>query len=59
VKTYAHLIEDPELRTLELHLQEEKQQAAIVQAQLKVPSAVEKMKISQEKHVVQQQVHAI
>jgi hypothetical protein len=44
---------------LESQLQESKQQAATVQAQLKLFSAVEKMKRSQEQCVVQQQVHAI
>jgi hypothetical protein len=47
-QTYEHLTEDPELKTLESQLQEEKKQATIVQAQLKLLSAVERMKISQE-----------
>jgi hypothetical protein len=56
-QTYEHLTED--LRELEARLQEEKKQASTVQAQLKLLSAVEKMKRSQEQHAVQQQVHAI
>jgi chromosome segregation ATPase len=35
-QTYEHLAEDPELRTLEAQLQEAKQQASTVQAQLKL-----------------------
>jgi phage-related minor tail protein len=57
--TYEHLAEDPKLRTLESQLQEVKQQASTVQAQLKLLLAIEKMKRSQEVHIVQQQVHAI
>jgi hypothetical protein len=59
VQTYERLAEDPELRTLESQLQEAKQQAATVQAQLKPLSVVERMKRSQEQCTVQQQVHAI
>jgi chromosome segregation ATPase len=44
VQTYERLTEDPELKTLESQLQEAKQQAATVQAQLKLLSAVERMK---------------
>jgi hypothetical protein len=58
-QTYEHLAEDPELRTLESQLQEAKQQATTVQAQLKLLSPVERMKRSQEQCTVQQQVHAI
>jgi hypothetical protein len=58
-QTYERLTEDPELKTLESQLQEEKQQATTVQAQLKLLSAVERMKISQEQCMAQQQVHAI
>jgi hypothetical protein len=55
-QTYECLTEDPELRTLEEHIQEEKKQASTVQAQLKLLSVVEKMKRSQEHHAFQQQV---
>jgi hypothetical protein len=58
-QNYEHLTEDPELKTLESQLQEEKQQATTVQAQLKPLSAVERMKISQEQSTTQQQVNAI
>lgn len=57
--TYERLAEDLELRTLESQLQEAKQQATTVQAQLKPLSAVERMKRSQEQRTIQQQVHAI
>jgi predicted short-subunit dehydrogenase-like oxidoreductase (DUF2520 family) len=52
-QTYERLAEDPELRTLESQLQEEKQQATTMQVQLKPLSAVERMKRSQEQHIVQ------
>jgi hypothetical protein len=42
-----------------LQLQEVKQQAEIVQAQLKPLSAIERMKRSQEQRSAQQQVHTI
>jgi hypothetical protein len=44
---------------LEAHLQEEKQQASTVKEQMKLLTAVEKMKRSQEQCTVQQQVTAI
>jgi hypothetical protein len=47
-QTYEHLAEDPELRKLEAQLQEAKQQASTMQAQMKLLTAVEKMKRSQE-----------
>jgi hypothetical protein len=53
-QTYEHLVEDPELKTLESQLQEAKQQAVTVQAQLKLLSAVERMKRSQEQGTIQQ-----
>jgi hypothetical protein len=53
VKTYECLVEDPELRRLEARLQEAKQQASTMQAQLKLLTVVEKMKRSQEKRAVQ------
>jgi hypothetical protein len=58
-QTYEGLTEDPELKTLDSQLQEEKKQAAVVQVQLKILSVVERMKISQEQRTTQQQVHAI
>jgi hypothetical protein len=58
-QTYERLTEDPELKALESQLQEEKQQAEIVQAQLKPLSAFERMKRSQEQRTAQQQVHTI
>jgi hypothetical protein len=39
-QTYEHLAEDPKLRTLEAQLQEAKQQASTVQAQLKLLTVV-------------------
>jgi FtsZ-binding cell division protein ZapB len=45
-QTYERLAEDPKLRKLEAQLQEVKQQASTVQAQLKLLTAVEKMKRS-------------
>jgi hypothetical protein len=54
VQTYGHLAEYPELRTLEAQLQEAKQQASTLQAQMKLLTVVEKMKRSQEQRVVQQ-----
>jgi phage shock protein A len=47
------------LKALESQLQEAKQQAETVQAQLKPLSAVERMKRSQEQRTAQQQVHTI
>jgi phage shock protein A len=58
-QTYERLTEDPELKALESQLQEAKQQAETVQAQLKPLSAVERMKRSQEQCTAQQQVHTI
>jgi predicted RNase H-like nuclease (RuvC/YqgF family) len=53
-QTYERLAEDPELKKLEAQLQEAKQQASTVQAQMKLLTAVEKMKRSQEQCAVQQ-----
>lgn len=50
--TYECLAKDPELRKLEAQLQEAKQQASTVQAQMKLLTTVEKMKRSQEQHAV-------
>jgi predicted short-subunit dehydrogenase-like oxidoreductase (DUF2520 family) len=47
-QTYERLTEDPELKTLESQIQEEKQQAAIVQVDLKLLLVFERMKRSQE-----------
>jgi hypothetical protein len=52
--TYEQLTESLELRALESQLKEAKYQAETIQAQLKLLSAVERMKISQEKHISQQ-----
>jgi hypothetical protein len=53
-QTYECLVEDPKLRTLESQLHEAKQQATKMKEQLNPLSAVERMKRSQEKHIVQQ-----
>jgi hypothetical protein len=47
------------MKKLEAQLQEVKQQTSTAQAKMKLLIAVEKMKRSQEQHVVQQQVIAI
>jgi prefoldin subunit 5 len=54
VHTYECLAEDPEMKKLEAQLQEVKQQASTMQAQMKLLTAVEKMKRSQEQCIVQQ-----
>jgi exonuclease VII large subunit len=59
VQTYEHLAEYLELRTLESQLQDAKQKASTIQAQLKLLSTVEKMKRAYEVHASQQQVNAI
>jgi hypothetical protein len=56
---YEQLTENPKLQALESQLQEAKQQAETIQAQLKPLSVVERMKRSQEKHTTQQQIHTI
>jgi chromosome segregation ATPase len=58
-QTYEKLTENPELQALELQLQEAKQHAETLQAQLKALSAVERMKRSQEQCTTQQQIHTI
>jgi hypothetical protein len=58
-QTYEHLADNLELRILEAQLQEAKQQASIVQAQMKHLLVIEKMKRSQEMRAVQQQVNSI
>jgi hypothetical protein len=57
--TYERLPEIPKLRALEAQLQEAKYQAEMIQAQLKLMSAVERMKGSQEKRTTQQEIHVI
>jgi hypothetical protein len=47
-QTYDRFAEDPELRRFQAQLQEAKQQASTVQAQMKLLIAVEKMNRSQE-----------
>jgi hypothetical protein len=47
-QTYEKLTENPELQALQSQLQEAKQHAETLQAQLKSLSFVERMKISQE-----------
>jgi hypothetical protein len=54
VHTYECLTKDLDLRTLESQLWEAKQQAAIVQVQLKLLSSIERMKSAQEQCMVQQ-----
>jgi chromosome segregation ATPase len=56
---YEKLTENPELQALESQLQEAKQQAETIQAQLKPLSVVERMKRSQEQRTAQQQIHTI
>jgi hypothetical protein len=53
-QTYERLIEYPELRKLEAQLQEAQQQTLSVQVQMKLLTVVERMKRSQEQHMVQQ-----
>jgi trimethylamine:corrinoid methyltransferase-like protein len=52
VQTYECLAEDPELRKLEAQLQEAQNKASTMQAQMKLLTAVERMKISQEQLTV-------
>jgi hypothetical protein len=58
-QTYENLTENPELQTLELQLQEEKQHVDTLQVQLKALSAVDRMKRLHEQCTTQQQVHMI
>jgi hypothetical protein len=53
-QTYEKLIENTELQALESQIQEAKQHADTIQAQLKALSAVERMKRSQEQRTTQQ-----
>jgi hypothetical protein len=58
-RTYEKIAENPILKALESQLQEVKYQAETIQAQLKPPLAVERMKRSQEKHTAQKKIHTI
>jgi hypothetical protein len=58
-QTYENLTENPELQALESQLQEAKQHADTLQAQLKALSPVERMKRFPEKCMAQQQIHMI
>jgi hypothetical protein len=57
--TYENLMDNPELQRLELQLQEAKQHAYTLQAQLKALSPVERMKRFHEQCMAQQQIHMI
>jgi hypothetical protein len=58
-QTYENLTENPELQTLESQLQEAKQHADTLQAQLKALSVVDRMKRSHEQLTAQQQIHIL
>jgi hypothetical protein len=58
-QTYKNLTENPKLQALESQLQEEKQHADTLQAQLKALSAVDRMKRSHEQCTAQQQIHML
>jgi hypothetical protein len=58
-QTYETLAENPELQTLEAQLQEAKQHADVLQAQLKSVTPVERMKRFAEQCTTQQQVHTL
>jgi hypothetical protein len=58
-QTYENLIENPELQVLEAKLQEAKQHANMLQAQLKALTPVERMKRFPEQRTAQQQVHTL
>jgi cell division protein FtsL len=58
-QTYETLAENPELQTLEAQLQEAKQHADVLQAQLKSMTPVERMKRFAEQRTTQQQVHTL
>jgi phage shock protein A len=55
-QTYERLAEDLELRKLEAQLQKAQQKAPNMQAQMKLLTAVERMRRSQEQRVVQQKI---
>jgi hypothetical protein len=58
-QTYENLTENPELQALEAQLQEAKQHADTLQAQLKALTPVERMKRFPEQCTAQQQVHTL
>jgi hypothetical protein len=58
-QTYENLTENPELQALESQLQEVKQHANTLQAQLKALSAIDIMKRSHEQRTSHQQIHMI
>jgi hypothetical protein len=58
-QTYETLTENPELQTLEAQLQEAKQHADTLQAQIKTLTPVERMKRFTEQRTTQQQVHTL
>jgi hypothetical protein len=58
-QTYENLTENPELQALEAQLQEAKQHADTLQAQLKALTPVERMKRFAEQCTTQQQVHTL
>jgi hypothetical protein len=59
VQDYELLIEDPEMKKMESQLQESQHQAFIMQAQMKLLTTIEKMKISQEQRAFQQDITTI
>jgi hypothetical protein len=58
-QTYENLTENPELQTLEAQLQETKQHADMLQAQLNALTLVKRMKRFLEQRTAQQQVHML
>jgi hypothetical protein len=58
-QTYEHLPKYLKLRKLEAHLQEAQQQESTMQAQMKLLTVVEQMKISLEQCAIQQQIISI
>jgi hypothetical protein len=58
-QTYENLTENPELQALEAQLQEAKQHADTLQAQLKALTPVKRMKRFAEQRTAQQQVHTL
>ena len=58
-QTYETLAENPKLQTLEAQLQEARQHADTLQAQIKNLTPVERMKRFTEQHTTQQEVHTL
>jgi chromosome segregation ATPase len=58
-QTYETLAENPELQTLEAQLQEAKQHADVLQAQLKSMTPVKRMKRFAKQRTAQQEVHTL